>query len=265
MRTTPALGLVFTSRDGQNRFGKCDEWTAPRFPGILEVFADASFGPASKISQPVIIAIFCGSVIARASHRQFATAQSSAEAEIYSSMDGVLMIEVLEGLASEVATVPPRKLLYSDSLGCVSLFSAPAGAWRTRHLRLKARAGREKLESQSHLSGRYMLADVATKALQGQRHRELVHLLEMKKPADLVGSVEVLKLRDVTLTPDLSIKGSACSDYDAMGVRALVLAVALLVVASYLTIIVEDHGGDDWMTKSCLRSVRCWLCWRLAW
>ena len=44
LRTTPALGLVFTSRDGQNRFGKCEELTAPRFPGILEVFADASFG-----------------------------------------------------------------------------------------------------------------------------------------------------------------------------------------------------------------------------
>ena len=84
-----------------------------------------------------------------------------------------------------------------------------------------------------------MLADVAPKALQGQRHRELVHLLEMKSPADLVGPVEVRELRDVSLTPD----------YGAMGVRALVLAVVLSVVASKLTIIVEDHGGDDWMKK----------------
>ena len=172
---------------------------------------------------------------------------------MYSSMDGVLMIEVLEGLASELATVPLRKLLYSDSLGCVSLFSAPAGAWRTRHLRLKARAGREKLESQSfemrHLSGKYMLADVATKALLGQRHRELVHLLEMKSPADFVGEVEARKLHNVSVNSDLSIKGSACFDSGAMGVRALVLAVVLSVVASKLTFIVEDQGGDDWMTK----------------
>ncbi|CAE7299856.1 RE1 [Symbiodinium sp. CCMP2456] len=253
LRTTPALGLVFRPLDDQNRFGKCEELTAPRSPGILEVFADASFGPASDKSQTGIIAVFCGSVIAWASHRQSTTAQSSAEAEMYSSLDGVLMIEVLEGLASEVATVPLRKLLYSDSLGCVSLFSAPAGAWRTRHLRLKARAGREKLESQlfemRHLSGRFMLADVATKALQGQRHRELVQLLEMMSPADLVGSVEVRKLREGSLNPDLSVKGSAGFNLGAMGVRALVLAVALSVAASKLTITVEDHGGDDWMTN----------------
>ncbi|CAE6952681.1 RE1 [Symbiodinium sp. CCMP2592] len=253
LRGTPALGLVFRPLDDQNRFGKCEELTAPRSPGILEVFADASFGPASGKSQTGIIAVFCGSVIAWASHRQSTTAQSSAEAEMYSSMDGVLMIEVLEGLASEVATVPLRKLLYSDSMGCVSLFSAPAGAWRTRHLRLKARAGREKLESQffemRHLAGRFMLADVATKALQGQRHRELVHLLEMKSPANLVESVEVRRLRGVGAIADLSCKSSAEVRWGAMGVRALVLAVVLSVVASKLTIIVEDRGGDDGMAK----------------
>ncbi|OLQ00416.1 hypothetical protein AK812_SmicGene16922 [Symbiodinium microadriaticum] len=100
---------------------------------------------------------------------------------------------------------------------------------------------------QDLLQSRYMLADVATKALQGQRHRELVQLLEMRSPTDF--GVEVRKVRDATLIPDLSIKDSACFDHRAMGVRTLVLAVVLSVVASKLTVIVEDHGGDDWLAK----------------
>ena len=168
LRTTPRLGLVFRPLDDQTRFGKCEELTAPRSSGLLEVFADTSFGPNSSKSQTGIIAVFCGSAVAWSSHRQSTTAQSSTEAEMYSSMDGVLMIEVLESLAEEISTATSRKLLYSDSKGCVSLFSAPAGAWRTRHLRLKAKSGREKLENQAfemrHLGGRYMLADIATKS-----------------------------------------------------------------------------------------------------
>ena len=145
LRSTPGLGLVFKPLDEQCRFGKSEELTAPRAAGLLEVFADASFGPTSNKSQTGIVAVFCGAVVAWASHRQSTTAQSSAEAELYSSLDGVLMLEVLESLAREISSVTLRKILYTDSLGCLSLFTAPAGAWRTRHLRLKARAGREKL------------------------------------------------------------------------------------------------------------------------
>ena len=234
LRATPGLGLMFRPLDEKSRFGQCEELTAPRSPGLLEVFADASFGPNSSKSQTGIIAVFCGSVVAWASHRQSTTAQSSAEAEMYSSMDGVLMIEVLESLAEEISTAPLRKLLYSDCLGCISLFSAPAGAWRTRHLRLKVKAGRENLENQMfemrHLSGRYMLADVATKSLQGQRHRELLQLLEMQDPQSLEGPVAKRMLCEVL---DPSARSSSCLGLSrAMGVQTLVLAVSLLVLAA---------------------------------
>lgn len=36
LRATPALGLVFRPLDDQNRFGKCEELTAPRSPPPLD-------------------------------------------------------------------------------------------------------------------------------------------------------------------------------------------------------------------------------------
>ena len=249
LRVTPKLGLVFRPLDDEKRFGKCEELTAPRSSGLLEVFADASFGPSSSKSQTGIVAVFCGSVVAWSSHRQSTTAQSSAEAEMYSSMDGVLMIEVLESLAAEISTAALRKLLYSDSMGCVSLFSAPAGAWRTRHLRLKAKSGREKLENQAfemrHLAGRYMLADIATNSLQGQRHRELLSLLEMRDPESFVAPLEVRKLCGEDLLPHSSSFCRKDTLHKAMGVKILVLSVLLATVAAKLVITVEDSGDED--------------------
>ena len=249
LRSTPGLGLVFKPLDEQCRFGKSEELTAPRAAGLLEVFADASFGPTSNKSHTGIVAVFCGAVVAWASHRQSTTAQSSAEAELYSSLDGVLMLEVLESLAREISSVTLRKILYTDSLGCLSLFTAPAGAWRTRHLRLKARAGREKLENQvfemRHLSGRYMLADVATKSLPGQRHRELLQLLEMCAPRDCGDVVGVRKVWNEGLNLSSRL-GSSKGSGIAMGVKTLILAVSLLVLAaSKVTITIDAHheGG----------------------
>ena len=159
------------------------------------------------------------------------------------------MLEVLESLAREISSVTLRKILHTDSLGCLSLVTAPAGAWRTRHLRLKARAGREKLENQvfemRHLSGRYMLADIATKSLPGQRHRELLQLLEMCAPRDCSDVVGVRKVWGEGLNLS-SRSGSSKGSGIAMGVKTLILAVSLLVLAaSKVTITIDDHheGG----------------------
>ena len=64
LRSTPGLGLVFKPLDEQCRFGKSEELTAPRAAGLLEVYADASFGPTSNKSQTGIVAVFCGAVVA---------------------------------------------------------------------------------------------------------------------------------------------------------------------------------------------------------
>ncbi|CAE7444287.1 unnamed protein product [Symbiodinium sp. CCMP2592] len=113
-----------------------------------------------------------------------------------------------------------------------------------------AKSGREKLENQAfemrHLAGRFMLADIATKSLQGPRHRELLNLLEMKDPESFAAPLEVRKLRGEGL---LCQSNSSCRPHRAMGVKMLVSSVLLATVAAKLIITVEDNSDEDQLAK----------------
>ena len=248
LRGTQSLGLRFGPLSGPSDYGPSGELVAPRTAGLVEIYGDASFAPSSAKSQTGLVATLSGHVIAWASHRQSVTSQSSAEAELYATGDGVLLLQTLEPLIQELHASPIRKLVYNDNVGCISLYSAPNGAWRTRHLRLKARGGRELLESGyfeiRHLAGKWMLADLATKALAFPRHRELLHLLEMSEPSGCEKTKEIRMLHGESSGFPQS-RGSVGSKR-AMGIRTVVLALSILALAaSKITITVEDSedGG----------------------
>ena len=133
LRGTAKLGLKHEPLTRSSDYGVSGELAAPRAAGLIEVYSDASFGPNNSKSQTGIVASLSGGIIGWASHRQSVTSQSSAESEMYSTSDGILFMQTLEALVKEVYMIPIRKLVYSDSLGCISLFSAPCGSWRTRH------------------------------------------------------------------------------------------------------------------------------------
>ena len=249
LRGTQTLGLKFQPLSGSSDYGQGGELAAPRTAGLIEIYGDASFAPGNGKSQTGLVATLSGHVIAWASHRQSVTSQSSAESELYATSDGVLLLQTLEPLIQELHDSPVRKLVYNDNVGCVSLYSAPSGCWRTRHLRLKARGGRELLEAGffeiRHLAGKWMLADIATKALHGQRHRELLQLLEMQTPASLEESAAQRKLCGEAGNLDSRL----CREEGferAMGVKSLVLAVSLLVLAaSKITVTIEDRNEEN--------------------
>ena len=186
LRRTIDLGLRFDPVDGEAMFGESDQLGAPRQLALLEIFADASFAPANQKSQTGVVATFGGAAVAWLSTRQSVVSLSTAESELHSTIDGITLLHVLGPIIAELLEVPVRKLVYNDNVSCVTLFSAPSGAWRTRHLRLKAKAFREQLEDEQyelrHLVGRWMLGDLCTKPLQGQRLRELCQLLGMTSP-----------------------------------------------------------------------------------
>ena len=252
LRGTKMLGLRFGPLSGPSDYRQGGELVAPRTAGLVEVYGDASFAPSSAKSQTGLVATLSGHVIAWASHRQSVTSQSSAESELYATSDAVLLLQTLEPLIQELHANPIRKLVYNDNVGCISLYSAPNGAWRTRHLRLKARGGRELLESGffeiRHLAGKWTLADLATKALASPRHRELLYLLGMSDRASCEETKEIRMLHGDT-SGLLQLNRSQGSYQRAMGVKTLVFAVSMLVLAaSKITITVEDGENGAWMT-----------------
>ena len=71
------------------------------------------------------------------------------------------LIQLLEG--KQV-----RKIAYLDSSGALAIAQKPDGPWRTRHLRIRARALKEKLQQDwelYHISGKGLVADYLTKPI----------------------------------------------------------------------------------------------------
>eukprot|EP00439_Symbiodinium_sp_Y106_P027584 s4975_g3.t1 len=186
LRKTASLGIRFGRLSDEERFGRGGQLGAPRTLPLLEVFADASFAPGNQKSQSGIIATFASVPIAWISNRQATVSLSSAESELNSTIDGVTLLHVLAPVLEELLQTVVRKLVYNDNVSCVCLFTAPSGVWRTRHLRLKAKACREQLQEEMyemrHLVGQWMLGDLCTKAVPGPRLRELCMLLGMCRP-----------------------------------------------------------------------------------
>ena len=194
LRRTSQLGLRFEPVDDVELFGQGGQLGAPRALALLEIFADASFAPDNQKSQTGIVATFGGSCIGWVSTRQSVTSLSTAESELHSTLDGVVLMQTLGPILEDILEAPVRKLVYNDNLSCVSLFTAPSGVWRTRHLRLKAKAFREQLENEQyelrHLVGRWMLGDVCTKPVPAPRLRELCQLMNMATPTCVLGRGE---------------------------------------------------------------------------
>ena len=129
---------------------------------------------------------------------------------------------------------------------------------------MKAKGGRELLEQGSfeirHPAGRWMLADVATKALAAQRHRELVQLMSMSEPSGTDGGelqAVVSKLRGAGRQDPLSSSESPqVAGSSAMaGLRLLVIAAVLTEAASKWIITVERRmrimgtKSDSWSVR----------------
>ncbi|CAE7246820.1 RE1 [Symbiodinium natans] len=172
LRGKPDLGLVYGPKPAQ---GVKVEMTE----GTLEVATDASFAPLGEKSQTGVVLKWAGAVIGWVSSKQTFVCLSSAEAELYAAMEGMVMTDSVSDLVRElVGQVAPA--LYSDNVACTCLIALPAGSWRTRHLRLRARRLHERIENEElqcfHLPGEVMTADLLTKSLSSQRMQKLLDL-----------------------------------------------------------------------------------------
>ena len=143
LRGTVSLGLVY----GQPRSGPGPD-NAYRVNGtahLLEMHCDASFGPDSGRSQSGLVAMFADAAVAWLSLRQSTTALSSAEAELNGCLEGFVLGESVTPLLTELLGRLVQRTMMNDNVSCVAILQYPSGNWRTRHLRLKARAWIEQV------------------------------------------------------------------------------------------------------------------------
>ena len=182
--------LAYLARTSQLklRYGRFDEpWTGQeplrftRSQLTVEGWSDASFGQDDgSRSQSGIMLIVAGGVVSWHSSRQTLTALSTAESEIIAAVDSMVLARAIAPLWAELCR---SDLLWSqcvDNSACVQLLLVPGGAWRTRHLRLRARHFQEAIAEESlaiqHMPGTEMLSDSLTKSLPESR---LFFLLEL--------------------------------------------------------------------------------------
>ena len=155
----------------------------PRRPDLLEIYADSSHAPQGFRSQQCVILLWQGDLIAWDAGRQPFTAMSSAEAELVGMLHAMTIAESIGPLFEEFQECDLRFCLLGDNAAaCRSFEEAPCN-WRSRHLRIRAAAGRERVQSQlgtvAHVPGLYQLADLATKPLPGSRLSWLLGLMNV--------------------------------------------------------------------------------------
>ena len=145
----------------------------------LTLFADSAFAPEGARSQTGWLVMFHGSALTWKSGRQPTVCLSTAECELLALTDGAVALLGAEAMLGDVGEVITSRALASDSTAALSITSG-TGSWRTRHLRIKSAWLQERLESgffqARHCPGRWQLADLLTKALSGQRIKDLLTL-----------------------------------------------------------------------------------------
>ena len=151
---------------------------------LLEVFTDAGFAPEASKSQEASVVMWRGQCVHWMSARQPFTAQSTCEAELVATVSGANLGESFVPLARELRPNEPlRCQILNDNMAAIGILSCDSSSWRTRHLKIRANALREKIadflwEAQ-HVSGEYNCADIGTKTLQFSRLSWLRALLGM--------------------------------------------------------------------------------------
>ena len=153
----------------------------------LRVNVDASFAPPHEGFKSVH-----GVFICRGSHplhwcsaKQPFITMSTAESELVGYGEGYQCGETISELL-KVFDMNPRKVLRGDSKAGITQLSTDAGAWRTRHLRLRAWKLREAIQEEDaewtveHCPGSELSADGFTKSLQSQAFRRFRDFLSMK-------------------------------------------------------------------------------------
>ena len=213
--------------------------------GVVQGYGDASFAPEAKRSMQCLQVFTEGNLVAWSVSRQPFMTLSSCESEMVTLLDLGSYTQSMAFLMDELLQRKACKELLGDNVASLAIFSGVGSHWRTRHLRIRARAFNERnLEGNLpafHIAGERNPADIGTKGLQGIRHWKLCQLLglqsrelSMKKVQG--GGSTGFSFRDcllaVVLACCLRTADAQPEGREASGDRVLWAAVVLIVISA---------------------------------
>ena len=156
----------------------------PRVITTLELYSDASHAPEGGRSCQAIVILWLGMTICWECGKQPFVTLSSAEAELVAVIAGIVASESVGGVIEEIIGDDVVISALCDNQASVRAFANGNLGWRNRHLRMRAAAGRERIQAGSlvvtYVPGSIQLADLATKALARPRIFELLDLLHIR-------------------------------------------------------------------------------------
>ncbi|CAE7787133.1 RE1 [Symbiodinium sp. CCMP2592] len=224
----------------------------PRSPKVLEVYTDASHSPGGDRSMQSLVIVWQGVPIAWETTRQAFTTLSSAEAELVCMIHGTQLSECIQSLLDELLEEDSLVSLLCDNQAALRSFDTVSTGWRSRHLRMRAISGRERVEAGilrvSHIPGTLQVADIGTKPLGRSRILQLLSLI--------------------------GIGGAKTSDSEAASARVLsrgvydelstttIASAKVLAGLTLLALIPRAKGQPD---QQGLQEGYNWLLWTVAW
>ena len=150
--------------------------------------------------------------------------------------------EAVEALIGEIFPEPLVRSLFGDNSSAISIVSGPPTSWRSRHLRLRSQALRERVESGVwtvyHLSGLLMPADILTKAMAASKFVEMLPLLGVTNPSEDVRH-RVLAL---VVCCALLLKGQAPVEGLDWGWLVGVILVVVLAYEGFRSVVFRMSG-----------------------
>ena len=223
--TVMDLGLEFKLHPGP-WFGQEGQLALPRDGSAIEMYSDASHAVNGGRSSQCIIASWRGCLLVWEASRQPFVTLSSAEAELIAMVGALQVSESIAPVLEELLQQDLKTSLLGDNLAALTAFNQSSGSWRNRHLRMRARAGRERIEAGllvvSHVTGTLQVADVGTKPLPVGKLLDLLAIVGVRVPNKEAGPLAA-KFFNQACTTGLGVTSALLEASPAV---ALALAVA---------------------------------------
>ena len=135
------------------------------------------------------------------SSKQALVTTSSAETELVEAHQGCLQMESVNALLVDFDVQPSGRTICVDNAAAITLATAEGGSWKTRHLKVRHRALRERVDERwvevEYCPGDLQLADGLTKILTSQRMTQLMIFGGLHEPQGASAGPALRPLRQV--------------------------------------------------------------------
>ena len=166
-----------------------------REPSLI-TYTDSSYAPDGGRSHGGAVVFWSDAPVAWRSGRQALITTSSAETELLAASEGTTLMASIDALLHDVGARASARELRVDNSAAITLASEEGGSWRTRHLKVRAGALRQRIQDGwmriAFCPGSIQLADGLTKILPARRMSDLMRAWGLGNPGE-EGSAEDLQ------------------------------------------------------------------------